>query len=248
MIRQSKLLSRSLRTASRGLVTRAAASSFVNGVSSFKPVASVHAAPAQFGRTGSVRFASTLKSEYDDHVAERATHGVPPKPLDAEQASKLVELLKNPPKGQEEFLLELLTNRINPGVDEAAYVKAAFLTAVAKGEAKSSLVTPERAVELLSTMQGGYNIATLVDLLDHPTLATKAADGLCHTILMFESFHDVEQKAKNGNKAAKRVMQSWADAEWFLKKKEVPEKMTVTVFKVSLVLLCFPYDLLSAGN
>ena len=98
--------------------------------------------------------------------------------------------------------MDLLTNRINPGVDEAAYVKAAFLTAVARGEAKSPLVSAEKATELLATMQGGYNIATLVELLDHPTLANKAADGLTNTILMFEAFHDVEQKAKAGNKAA----------------------------------------------
>jgi aconitate hydratase 2/2-methylisocitrate dehydratase len=126
----------------------------------------------------------------------------------------------------------LLSERVPAGVDEAAYVKAAFLTAVAKGETKSSLVTAEKAVQLLATMQGGYNILTLVELLDHPTLGGLAADGLSNTILMFESFHDVENKAKSGNKNAQRVMQSWANAEWFLSRPEVPRKITVTVFKV----------------
>jgi hypothetical protein len=234
MLRQSKLLSRTLRTGSRAVVARAVAANFTTGAAGFRSAAPIHSGPAQFGsRLGSVRNASTFKAEYDDVVADRAKVGIPPKPLDAEQTGKVVEILKNPPKGQEEFYLNLLVNRINPGVDEAAYVKAAFLTAIAKGEAKSPLVTPERATELLATMQGGYNIATLVDLLDHPKLANKAADGLCQTILMFEAFHDVEQKAKAGNKAATRVMKSWAEAEWFLKKKEVAEKITVTVFKVS---------------
>jgi aconitate hydratase 2 / 2-methylisocitrate dehydratase len=179
------------------------------------------------------RFASSFKTDYDGAAAERAKMGIVPKPLNAEETSKLVELLKSPPKGEEAFLMDLLTNRISPGVDEAAYVKAAFLSAVVKGEAKSELVPPALATELLSTMQGGYNIATLVDLLDHPELAEKAADGLSNTILMFEAFHDVEVKAKKGNKAAERVMKSWANAEWFLKRPAVPEKITVTVFKVS---------------
>lgn len=142
-------------------------------------------------------------------------------------------MLKNPPAGEEAFLVDLLSNRIPPGVDESAYVKAAFLAAVAKGEAKSPIVSPLLATELLGTMQGGYNIVSLVDLLDSPTLGGKAADGLCGTLLMFEAFYDVEAKARAGNKHAIRVMQSWADAEWFLSKPEVPKKITVTVFKVS---------------
>jgi aconitate hydratase 2/2-methylisocitrate dehydratase len=128
--------------------------------------------------------------------------------------------------------MDLFTNRIPPGVDEAAYVKAGFLTAVATGKAHSPLVTSELATELLGTMQGGYNIITLVDLLDHPTLAEKSADALCKTILMFEAFHDVEAKAKAGNKTALRVMNAWANADWFLSRPEVPQKITVTVFKV----------------
>ena len=179
-----------------------------------------------------LRFASTFKTNYDGMVAERAATGIVPKPLDAEQTSKLVEMLKTPPAGEEAFLMDLLANRVPPGVDEAAYVKAAFLAAVAKGEAKSPIVSAEKATELLATMQGGYNIQPLVDLLDHPTLGAKSADGLCNTLLMFESFYDVEAKAKAGNKNAIRVMKSWADADWFLSKPDVAKKITVTVFKV----------------
>lgn len=170
---------------------------------------------------------------YRKHVAERAAEGVVAKPLDAEQVAALVELLKNPPAGEQDFLKELLSSRIPPGVDEAAYVKAGFLTAIAKGEAHSPILTTAEAVELLGTMQGGYNIQPLIDLLDHDTLAPLAAKGLSHTLLMFDSFHDVEEKAKAGNAHAKRVMQSWADAEWFLSRPELAERITVTVFKVT---------------
>jgi aconitate hydratase 2/2-methylisocitrate dehydratase len=180
----------------------------------------------------SSRLLSTFKVNYDAASTERSKMGVVPKPLDADSVSKLVDLLKNPPKGEEEFLLDLLKNRIPPGVDEAAYVKAAFLTAVAKGEAKSPLVSAELATELLGTMQGGYNIVSLVQLLDHPTLASKAADGLCQTTLMFDSFYDVESRAKAGNAHAQRVMKSWAEAEWFTSRPEYPKKVTITVFKV----------------
>lgn len=198
----------------------------------FQPTAMITSSRSAY-QLSSVRNASTFKNEYDNAKAERLQQGVVPKPLDAAQTNKLVELLKNPPKGEEAFLMDLLANRIPPGVDEAAYVKAAFLSAVAKGEATSPLVSAEKAVELLATMQGGYNILTLVQLLEHPTLGAKAADGLANTILMFESFHDVEVKAKAGNKNAQRVMQSWANADWFLSRPEVPKKITVTVFKVS---------------
>ncbi len=145
----------------------------------------------------------------------------------------LVELLKNPPAGEEEFLLDLLTNRVPPGVDEAAYVKAGFLAAVAKGDASSPLVTPEKAIELLGTMQGGYNIHPLIEALDNEKLAPIAAKALSHTLLMFDNFYDVEEKAKAGNVYAKQIMQSWADAEWFLSRPSLPEKITVTVFKVT---------------
>ncbi|HCG6063573.1 TPA: bifunctional aconitate hydratase 2/2-methylisocitrate dehydratase [Vibrio parahaemolyticus] len=170
---------------------------------------------------------------YRKHVEERAAEGVVPKPLDAEQVAGLVELLKNPPQGEEEFILHLLENRIPPGVDEAAYVKAGFLTAVAKGEVSSPLVSREKAAELLGTMQGGYNIAPLVELLDDEALAEIAVKALSHTLLMFDAFYDVEEKAKAGNAHAQKVLQSWADAEWFLSKPKLEEKITLTVFKVT---------------
>ncbi|MEJ6657097.1 MAG: bifunctional aconitate hydratase 2/2-methylisocitrate dehydratase, partial [Pseudomonas sp.] len=169
---------------------------------------------------------------YRKHVEERAAQGVVPQPLNAEQTAGLVDLLKNPPAGEEEFLLDLLTNRITAGVDEAAYVKAAFLSAVAKGEATSPLLNKIHAVELLGTMQGGYNIATLVELLDNDELAATAAEQLKHTLLMFDAFHDVAERAKNGNPHAKAVLQSWADGEWFTNRPAVEEKISLTVFKV----------------
>ena len=174
-----------------------------------------------------------MLEEYRKHVAERAAMGIVAKHLDATQMAALVDLLKNPPAGEEEFLLDLLINRVPPGVDEAAYVKAGFLAAIAKGEATSPLVTPEKAVELLGTMQGGYNIHPLIDALDDAKLAPIAAKALSHTLLMFDNFYDVEEKAKAGNEHAKQVMQSWADAEWFLNRPQLAEKITVTVFKVT---------------
>ncbi|WP_312925758.1 bifunctional aconitate hydratase 2/2-methylisocitrate dehydratase [Atlantibacter hermannii] len=174
-----------------------------------------------------------MLEEYRKHVAERAAVGIVPKPLDATQMAALVELLKNPPAGEEEFLLDLLINRVPPGVDEAAYVKAGFLAAIAKGEATSPLVTPEKAIELLGTMQGGYNIHPLVDALESEALAPIAAKALSHTLLMFDNFYDVEEKAKAGNTYAKQVMQSWADAEWLLSRPTLDDKITVTVFKVT---------------
>jgi aconitate hydratase 2/2-methylisocitrate dehydratase len=170
---------------------------------------------------------------YRKHVEERAAEGVVPKPLDAEQVAGLVELLKNPPQGEEAFILDLLENRIPPGVDEAAYVKAGFLTAVAKGEVESPLVSREKAAELLGTMQGGYNIAPLVEFLDDDLLAPISVKALSHTLLMFDAFYDVEEKAKAGNAFAQQVLQSWADAEWFTSKKKVAEQITVKVFKVT---------------
>ncbi len=169
---------------------------------------------------------------YRKHVAERAEQGIVPKPLSAEQVADLIELLKTPPAGEEAFLLNLISNRVPPGVDEAAYVKAGFLSAVAKGEATSPLIDKTAAIGLLGTMLGGYNISTLVDLLDDTDLATAAANQLCHTLLMFDAFYDVAEKAQKGNASAQQVMQSWADAEWFTSKTELPEKLTVSVFKV----------------
>lgn len=169
---------------------------------------------------------------YRQHVAEREKQGVVAQPLSAQQAAALVELLKAPPEGEEDFLLHLLSERIPAGVDEAAYVKAGFLAAVASGEAVSPLLSRTGAVKLLGTMLGGYNIQPLIAALDDAELAETAADALSHTLLMFDAFHDVEEKAKAGNSAAVRVLQSWADAEWFLAKDDVAEKITVSVFKV----------------
>ncbi|GAA5526047.1 aconitate hydratase B [Microbulbifer aestuariivivens] len=170
---------------------------------------------------------------YRKHVAERAEQGIPPKPLDAEQVAGLVELLKNPPAGEEQELVELLTHRVPPGVDEAAYVKAGFLSAIVKGEAKSPLIDAEHATKLLGMMLGGYNIATLVELLDDSKLAALAAEQLKSTLLMFDAFHDVEEKAKAGNEHAKAVIESWAEGEWFTKRAKVPESIKVAVFKVT---------------
>ena len=170
---------------------------------------------------------------YRKHVEERAQEGVPPKPLNAEQVSGLVELLKNPPAGEEQYILDLLENRIPPGVDEAAYVKAGFLSAIVKGEAESPLVDSKKAVELLGMMLGGYNIETLIALLDSTELGELAAEQLKSTLLVFDSFHDVEEKAKAGNANAQAVLKSWAEAEWFTKRDAVPESIKVAVFKVT---------------
>ncbi|MEI7795936.1 MAG: aconitate hydratase B, partial [Methylococcaceae bacterium] len=176
-----------------------------------------------------------MLENYRQHVAERATEGVVPKPLDAPQTAALIELFKNPPADETDFILDLLANRIPAGVDEAAYVKAGFLAAIAKGENTSPILTAERATELLGTMLGGYNIAPLIDLLDNEneTICALAAKGLSHTLLIFDAFHDVQAKAQLGNKFAKQVMQAWANAEWFTAKNATPEKLTVTVFKVT---------------
>ncbi|WP_353932218.1 bifunctional aconitate hydratase 2/2-methylisocitrate dehydratase [Okeanomitos corallinicola TIOX110] len=192
-----------------------------------------------------------MLQEYRQHVAERAQLGIPPLPLNAQQTSALCELLKNPPPGEEEVLLNLLRDRIPPGVDEAAYVKAGFLTAIAKGEITSPLVSPVDAVELLGTMVGGYNVQSLIDLLQvsssdnsdtsEPPLvmggqgkepiAAYAATALSKILLVYDAFHDVLELAKT-NPYAKRVVESWAEAEWFTSRPTLPETITVTVFKV----------------
>jgi len=174
-----------------------------------------------------------MLEQYRKHVAERAAEGIVPKPLDAEQVAALVELIKQPPAGENEFILDLLSNRVPAGVDEAAYVKAGFLAAIAKGEVSSPILDSARATELLGTMLGGYNIAPLIDLLDNQAMAPIAAKALSHTLLIFDAFHDVQEKADAGNSFAKQVLNSWAEAEWFTSKPKVPEKLTVTVFKVS---------------
>jgi aconitate hydratase 2 / 2-methylisocitrate dehydratase len=170
---------------------------------------------------------------YRQHVAERASQNIPPKPLSAEQVAALVELLKTPPAGEEEFLLDLITTRVPPGVDEAAYVKAGFLSAVAKSEVQCPLIDPAAAVKLLGNMHGGYNIETLVGLLGDAELGGLAATELKHTLLMFDAFHDVAELADKGNDNAKSVLQSWADGEWFTSRDDVPESIKVAVFKVT---------------
>tara|TARA_B100000401_G_scaffold268778_1_gene183167 strand:+ start:1535 stop:4117 length:2583 start_codon:yes stop_codon:yes gene_type:complete len=172
-----------------------------------------------------------MLKEYKAHVEERAKEGIPPLPLNAEQVASLVEIIKEPPSGEEDFLLDLLTNRTPAGVDPAAYVKAAFLTDVAKGEANSPLIDKKHATELLGTMLGGYNVESLIELLEDEEVGSIAADGLCNTLLMFNAKHDVIELSKK-NKNAKRVVDSWANAEWFTSKPELPEKIKAIVFKV----------------
>ena len=169
---------------------------------------------------------------YHAKVEERAKIGVVPKPLTVDEVAEVITLLQNPPKGSEDELISLLENRIPPGVDEAAKVKADFLTNIAVGALSSPLITPVRAVELLGTMQGGYNVASLINFLELEELAPVAAKALSHTLLIFDAFTDVAKLADSGNEYAKSVIKSWADAEWFTSKPKLADKITLTVFKV----------------
>ncbi|PJK13448.1 bifunctional aconitate hydratase 2/2-methylisocitrate dehydratase [Lysobacteraceae bacterium NML07-0707] len=173
-----------------------------------------------------------MLASYRQHVEERAALGIPPLPLSAQQTAELIELIKNPPAGEGEYLVELLSQRVPAGVDDAAKVKASYLAAVAFGKEVTPLISRKHAVELLGTMLGGYNIHPLVELLDDAELGETAAQALKHTLLMFDAFHDVKAKADAGNAHAKAVMQSWADGEWFTSREGVPESLTITVFKV----------------
>ncbi|HEY8881693.1 MAG TPA: bifunctional aconitate hydratase 2/2-methylisocitrate dehydratase, partial [Roseateles sp.] len=173
-----------------------------------------------------------MLTAYRQHAAERAALGIPPLPLDAKQVAELIELIKNPPAGEDAFLLDLLTHRVPPGVDDAAKVKASFLAAVAHGDLQVGLISKAKATELLGTMVGGYNVQPLIELLDDAEVAGAAAEGLKKTLLMFDYFNDVAAKAKAGNAKASEVMQSWANGEWFTSRPEVEKKITVTVFKV----------------
>ena len=168
---------------------------------------------------------------YATHVQERAAQNLPPLPLTAEQVAQLVELVKNPPAGEEKTLLDLLENRIPAGVDQSAYVKAAFLSDVANGKATSPLVSAEKAVQLLGTMLGGYNVQALVALLDTP-MAAEAVKALSHTTLMFDAFYDVDEKMKAGNAHARTLIESWANAEWFTNVPKLADEIKVVVFKV----------------
>ena len=169
---------------------------------------------------------------YRHHTAERAALGIPPLPLDARQVAALVELIKAPPAGEEDFLLDLLTHRVPPGVDDAAKVKASFLAAVAHGDIAVPLIGQAKATELLGTMVGGYNVHPLIELLDDAAVAAVAAEALKKTLLMFDFFNDVAVKAQAGNTHAQGVIKSWAEGEWFTSRPEVPQTITVTVFKV----------------
>lgn len=170
---------------------------------------------------------------YRDHVAERAALGIPPLPLTAKQTGELIELLKNPPAGEGDMLVDLITHRVPAGVDDAAKVKASYLAAVAHGTEVCTLIGRERATQLLGTMLGGYNLTPLIDLLDDAAVASVAAEALKKTLLMFDQFHDVKEKADKGNTFAKAVLQSWADAEWFTSRPEVPQSIKLTVLKVT---------------
>jgi aconitate hydratase 2 / 2-methylisocitrate dehydratase len=176
--------------------------------------------------------ASAFMQTYQAHAAERAALGIPPLPLSAKQTGELIEQLKNPAQGEEATLVELITHRVPAGVDDAAKVKASYLAAVAHGTEKCSLISRELATQLLGTMLGGYNLTPLIDLLDDAAVAAAAAAGLKKTLLMFDQFHDVKEKADKGNAHAKGVLQSWADAEWFTSRPEVPKSIKLTVFKV----------------
>ena len=170
---------------------------------------------------------------YREHVAERAALGIPPLPLSAAQTGELIELLKNPPLGEESTLLDLIVHRVPAGVDDAAKVKASYLAAVAHGTEECPLLSRAKATELLGTMLGGYNISPLVDLLDDEVVGEIAADALKKTLLMFDQFHDVKEKSDAGNANAKAVIRSWAEAEWFTSRPEVPTSLTVTIFKIT---------------
>lgn len=170
--------------------------------------------------------------EYKAHIAERETLGVPPLPLSAEQTVELIKLIKSECTQE---LLDLLTNRVSPGVDDAAYVKAAFLNDVVLGNTKVSAISPEKAVEMLGMMLGGYNVKPLVDALtsENEAVVEAAKEALKHTLLVYDAFNDVEELHKSGNKAATEVMTSWANAEWFTSKPDLSDAITVTVFKVA---------------
>ena len=175
-----------------------------------------------------------LIEEYKAHTEERAKLGVPPLPLTAEQTAELVELLKQDPIPEEEYLLDLFKNHINPGVDDAAYVKAAFLNAIVVGDATCKAIDRVDAIKILGMMLGGYNVGPMVEALksEHVEVAQAAADELKHTILVYDAFNDVKNLMDEGNAFAKEVIESWANAEWFTSKEPLAEEITLTVFHV----------------
>ncbi|WP_339778409.1 bifunctional aconitate hydratase 2/2-methylisocitrate dehydratase [uncultured Methylophaga sp.] len=172
-----------------------------------------------------------MLQEYQKHVEERAAEGLPPLPLDAKQVSDIIEGLKQPQNTDREALLDLLVHRVPPGVDKSAYVKAGFLAAIAKQETQCDLITPVYATELLGTMMGGYNIQPLIELLDYDATAEAAEKALSKIVMVYDAYHDVVEKAET-NQYAKRILQSWAEAEWFLSRPALAEAITLTVLKV----------------
>lgn len=178
---------------------------------------------------------SSFLTTYREHIQQRANQGIPPLPLDATQVTACIELIKNPVFSQEtDFLIKLLAEHVAPGVDPAAYVKAGFLAALAKGEVNSPFITSTLAIKFLGSMLGGYNVPILIELLDGPhDIAEVATEQLSHTLLMFDAYHDVIAKAKKGNPYAHQVVEAWANAEWFLSKPKLPNKLTLSVFKIS---------------
>lgn len=172
-----------------------------------------------------------MLNDYQHHLEQREQEGLPPLPLDSEQVTALVELLKQAKNNESEYLLSLLIHRVPPGVDQAAYVKAGFLSDVAKGNTSCESINKIRATQLLGSMMGGYNIQPLIDLLDEDDTADAAEKALSTTLLIYDAYHDVVDKARS-NPHAKRVVEAWANADWFKAKKALPESITVTVFKV----------------
>ncbi len=203
------------------------AADFVKASAAMRPSATLNVAIAELGRGAAI-----MLDTYRKDAAERAALGIPPLPLSSAQTSDLVGLLRNPPKGEEATLVDLFVNRVPAGVDDAAKIKAEYLTKIAKGEEACELISRVRATELLGTMLGGYNVKPMIDLLEDPQCGAAAAKALKHTLLMFDYFNDVKALADHGGVNAKSVMRSWADAEWFTSRPETPKSLTVTVFKV----------------
>ncbi len=171
-----------------------------------------------------------MLKEYKSHVAERATQNIPPLPLDAEQTAELIDLLKKD-HAESDLLLELLKERVPAGVDQSAYVKAGFLADITNGKASSPYISKLEAVQILGTMLGGYNIQPLIACLSIEELGNEAANALSKTLLIFDAFNEVFELAKT-NPHAKKVIDSWAEGEWFTDKPEVPEQIKLTVYKV----------------
>ncbi len=172
-----------------------------------------------------------MLKKYLQHKSEREKSGIPPLPLNSEQTAEVCRLLENPPAGEENFLINLFTERISPGVDPAAKVKAEFLHKIIKGEKKSPLISDIKAVEILGTMLGGYNVAPLIDTLNNEKLADNAVKALGQTTFVYDAFQTIADLAKT-NKYAEKVLKSWADAEWFTSKSPLPENIKVKVFMV----------------